>query len=120
MQTGWGKFHNIPKVTDFFGSLGIPAPTLTAYFIAGMEWGGGLLLILGLASRLIALPLTISMFVAYLTADREALFSVISDPDKFYSASPYTFLAAALVVLAFGPGLFSADHWIAALLTDKR
>ena len=29
MQTGWGKLHNLAKVTDFFTSLGIPLPGLT-------------------------------------------------------------------------------------------
>ena len=29
MQTGWGKLHNLAKVTDFFISLGIPLPGLT-------------------------------------------------------------------------------------------
>jgi len=59
MQTGWGKLTDIGKVVNFFTSLGIPAPTLNAYFIASLEFGGGLLLILGLGSRLIALPLAI-------------------------------------------------------------
>lgn len=114
MQTGWGKVNNLGKVTDFFTSLGIPAPGLNAHFIAGLELIGGVLLILGLASRLIALPLTIDMLVAYLIADREALFSVISDPDKFYAAAPFTFLVASLIVLAFGPGKLSIDAWIGA------
>ena len=47
---------------------------------------------LGLASRLIALPLMINMAAAYITADRKALFSVLSDPDKFYNMAPYRFL----------------------------
>ena len=114
IETGWGKVNNIPKVTGFFTSLGIPFPGLNAHFIAGLEFAGGILLVLGLASRLIALPLTINMLVAYITADREALFSVISDPDKFYAAAPYTFLVASLLVLIFGPGKFALDAWIGA------
>jgi len=113
IQTGWGKINNIPKVTGFFTDLGIPFPGLNAHFIAGLEFAGGILLVLGLASRLIAVPLTINMLVAYITADREALFSVISDPDKFYAAAPYTFLVASLIVLIFGPGKFAVDAWIA-------
>lgn len=113
IQTGWGKLNNIPKVTGFFTELGIPFPGLNAHFIAGLEFFGGVLLVLGLASRLIAVPLTINMLVAYITADREALFSVISDPDKFYAAAPYTFLVASLIVLIFGPGKFAVDAWIA-------
>jgi putative oxidoreductase len=109
-QSGWGKLHNIGKVTEFFGSLNLPAPGPTAYAISTLELVGGILLFLGLAARLIAVPLTINMLMAYIVADREALFSVLSDPDKFYAASPYTFLIASLLVLIFGPGRFSIDR----------
>lgn len=109
IQTGWGKVNNIPKITAYFTTLGLPVPVLTAHFIAGLELAGGVLLVAGLGSRLIALLLTINMMVAYIVADREALFSVISDPDKFYAAAPYTFLVACLIVLIFGPGKYALD-----------
>src|SRR5271167_2916685 len=113
MQTGWGKLTDIGKVIHFFTDLGIPAPVLNAYFVSGLEFAGGLLLLLGLGSRLIALPLTLDMIVAYITADREALFSIISNPDKFTAAAPYTFLVASLLVLIFGPGKLSLDTLLA-------
>jgi putative oxidoreductase len=113
IEDGWGKLHNLEKVTEFFTSLGLPAPGLTATFIGGLELVGGVLLALGLGSRLIALLLTGNMLTAYITADREALFSIFSDPDKFYGASPYTYLFASLIVLIFGPGKFSVDAWLA-------
>ncbi len=111
-QTGWGKIDNIAKVTEFFTHLGIPFPGVNAHFIAGLEFGGGILLALGLASRPIAFLLTSNMLVAYITADREALFSILSDPDKFTAATPYTFLFASLMVLIFGPGKLAVDEWI--------
>jgi putative oxidoreductase len=49
--TGKGKLSNIGKVSEFFTSLGIPLPTLNAYFIGSLECFGSLLLIIGLASR---------------------------------------------------------------------
>jgi len=116
MQAGWGKLNDTGKVVNFFTSLGIPAPALNAYFVSGLEFAGGLLLLLGLGSRLIALPLTVDMIVAYITADREALFSIISNPDKFTAAAPYTFLVASLIVLIFGPGKLSFDTLLAARL----
>jgi putative oxidoreductase len=108
-QTGWGKLHHIGKIADFFASLNIPFPALSAHLIAGLELAGGILLILGLGSRFIALLLACNMFVAYWTADRDALTSIFSDPGKFYVADPYTFLFASLMVLIFGAGLFSLD-----------
>jgi putative oxidoreductase len=87
---------------------------LNGYFVSGLEFGGGLLLVLGLGSRLIALPLVIDMMVAYILADREALFSIIANPDKFTAAAPYTFLVASLLVLIFGPGDLSLDTLLTA------
>jgi hypothetical protein len=45
-QTGWGKMHNIAKITGFLMSLNIPFPAFSACFISGLEFFGGLLLIL--------------------------------------------------------------------------
>jgi len=113
MQTGWGKLHDLGKVTNFFTSLGVPLPGVTAPSIATLEFLGGILIMLGLGSRLIALLLVGDMIVAFVLADREALFSVFSDPDKFYAASPYPFLLAFLIVLIFGPGKWAADELVA-------
>ncbi|MDE1177645.1 MAG: DoxX family protein [Edaphobacter sp.] len=112
-QTGLGKLHNQPKIVEFFSSLNIPFPALNAHFVSGLEFFGGILLFLGLFSRPISFLLTCSMFVAYWTADHEALLSVFSNPEKFYGADPYTFLFAALLILLFGPGIFSLDALIA-------
>lgn len=111
-QAGWGKLSDISKPIEYFTSLGVPLPVFTAHFIALLETGGGILLILGLGSRLIALPLVVDMVMAYVFGDREALGSIFSDPDKFYAAAPYTFLFASLLILIFGPGWLSLDTLI--------
>ena len=112
-QTGWGKLQNIHKVIDFFTSLGIPAPALNAWFVSGLEFVGGILLIVGLGSRLTALLLAIDMIVAYIATDTEALRSIISDPGKLYADAAYTFLFASLLILIFGPGRFALDYLLA-------
>jgi putative oxidoreductase len=112
MVDGWGKLTHVPKVTEYFISLGLPAPVATVYFVSILELVGGLLLAIGLGSRLIALLLTGNMMVAYITGDREALLSIFSDPDKFSAAAPFTYLMASLIVLIFGPGRFSLDYLI--------
>ena len=117
MQTGWGKLSDIHKVVGFFTQLGIPAPALNAWFVSGLEFAGGLVLIVGLGSGLVALPLVIDMLVAYITADREALFSIVSSPDKFMAAAPFTFLVASLIILIFGPGKASVDAFLTARLS---
>jgi putative oxidoreductase len=120
MQSGWGKLHNLATVTDFFASLHLPAPHFTAIAISNLELFGGALLALGLGSRLIGLVLAGNMFMAYVTADREALLSVFSDPGKFYNADPFTFLLASLLVLILGAGFFSVDCVLEALWGSKR
>lgn len=119
-QSGWGKLHSIPGVTDFFASLNIPFPHANAVLVSNLEFFGGILLILGFASKLTGLVLTGNMLVAYVTADREALGSIFSDPGKFYAADPYTFLFASLIVLIFGAGLFSVDAIIRKLAAERR
>jgi putative oxidoreductase len=115
-QTGWGKLHNLVKITGFFASLNIPFPSFTGPFVSTLEFVGGVLLMLGLFTRPVALLLTCNMFVAYWTADREALSAIFSDPGKFYAADPYTFLFASLMILVFGAGFLAVDTPIAKRL----
>jgi putative oxidoreductase len=115
-ETGWGKLHSIAQVTDFFTSLGLPQPHLTAIFVALVEFVGGILLAIGLGSRAISLVLFINMTVAYWTADREAIGQIFSDPGKFYAADPFTFWFVALIVLIFGPGAWALDTVVAKRL----
>jgi putative oxidoreductase len=112
VQTGWGKLGDLGKVTNYFTTLGIPAPAVNAYFISGLEFAGGILLAIGLGSRLIAFLLAADMAVAYWVGDHDALLSFFSDPDKFSMAAPFTFLVASLMVLIFGPGKLALDEWI--------
>ncbi len=109
IQSGWGKLHHLGNVTEFFTSLNLPMPAQTALAISCLEFFGGIALAIGLFSRLTAFVLTINMIMAYVTADREALFSIFSDPDKFYAAAPYTFLIASIIIVLFGPGKIALD-----------
>jgi putative oxidoreductase len=72
----------------------------------------GILLTVGLLSRVAALGLVIDMLTAYITSDRDSLTSFISDPSKFYNADPFIYLAFALVILIFGPGKIALDYLI--------
>ncbi len=113
--TGKGKFMNLERTAGFFADLHIPAPKLNAILAGSTECVGGLLLLVGLGSRLVCVPLIFTMIVAYATAEREALGAIFSDTDKFTGATPFLFLLVCLVVFAFGPGKLSLD----ALLFKK-
>ena len=113
VQDGWGKLTHLTKVADFFSTLGLPAPWLAALMVALVELVGGILFVLGLASRLTSLVLFVNMTMAYLSVpdDRVNFSHILSKPDDFYGASPYTYWFAALLILVFGPGIFAVD-WI--------
>ena len=61
---GWSKLSGVTDTASYFQFLGIPAPLLMAY-VAGMtELVGGILLVAGVAVRLVAIPLMVTMLVA--------------------------------------------------------
>jgi putative oxidoreductase len=113
VSTGWGKVHDLDKVTGFFTDLGIPMPHANAVMVSFVELFGGGLLLIGLGSRLAALPLMASMAVAILTAQRENVHGL---PDLF-GLVEWTYFALLLWVAIAGPGKASLDH---LLLGKKR
>ncbi len=77
-----------------------------------LELVGGILLALGLGTRLIALLLFGNMTVAYYTGDHDAFLGIFSDPDKFVAAAPFSYWLASLIILVYGPGFLSLDALI--------
>jgi putative oxidoreductase len=120
-QDGWGKLTHLDKVTQFFASLHLPAPGMAALMVALVEFAGGIFFALGLGSRLVSLVLFLNMTMAYLSVpdDRVNFFHILSKPDDFYGATPYTYWFAALLILVFGPGHFSID-WLLGRFTRTR
>src|SRR5262249_23182912 len=101
VQSGWGKLHHLESVVKFFTDLGVPAPQLQAPFVAGIEFLGGSLLLLGLGTRFAALPLIGVMTVALSTALRDQVGSL---SDLFGLAEfGYVVLLAGLAILGAGP-----------------
>jgi putative oxidoreductase len=110
-QDGWGKLTHLDKVTEFFTSLNLPAPHMTALGVASIEFCGGILFALGLLSRLTSMVLFVNMTMAYLSVpdDRINFTHILSKPEDFYGASPYTYWFAALLILILGPGAIAVD-----------
>ena len=114
MQAGFGKLLNIDTPIGYFTQLGIPFPVENAWLVGFTETFGGMFLALGLLSRLTAIPVIISLTVAYITTEQDALHKLLSlDTDDFFAAAPFLFLFAAVIVLAFGPGAYSVDYLLA-------
>jgi len=112
MSTGWGKVHNLAKVTSFFQELGIPAPGFNAVLVGYSELICGTLLVAGLLARLATIPLIISMIIAILTAKRadiHGLFDLVGFDE-------FTYLCVLLMIAILGPGSASVDAVVARRL----
>jgi putative oxidoreductase len=118
--TGKGKLMDLERPTAYFQSLGIPLPHAQAILAGATECFGGLLLLAGFCSRLISIPLTILLTVAYLTADLDKVKMIFSDPEKFLTADEFLFLFVVVLVFAFGPGKFSVDWLIKRRIAPDR
>ncbi len=118
-SSGFGKLVNIQTIIQYFTSLDIPFPMASAYLTAGFECVCGALLILGLVSRLAALPLICIMVIAFLTTETDALTMIFSSPLEITRREPFTFLLAALLVFLFGPGKFSLDYLLKSKASNK-
>jgi putative oxidoreductase len=105
LESGWGKLHSLPKVVEFFRSLGIPAPEIQAPFAASMEFLCGVLLLLGLCTRLASIPIIVIMLVALKTAKA----GDIHELSDLFGTSEYLYIALALWLGAYGAGPLSLD-----------
>ncbi len=103
--TGWGKLHHLGDVTDFFASLHIPAPGFNARLAAGTEFFGGIALLVGLGTRLAALPLAFTMGVAILTAKR----ADITGLTALVGFEEWSYLVFFLWLAVAGAGPLSLD-----------
>jgi|HubBroStandDraft_5_1064220.scaffolds.fasta_scaffold38741_2 putative oxidoreductase len=120
IQDGLGKLNHLDKVTDYFTTLNLPQPHMTAIFVSLLELIGGALFALGIGTRLISLLLFVNMTVAYLTAEPDAFAAVLSNPDKFTGASAYNDWFATLIILIMGPGYLAVDTILRRFLDNKE
>jgi putative oxidoreductase len=114
-STGWGKVHNLEKVTGFFVELGIPMPGLNAVVVSWSELVCGALLVVGLGSRLATIPLLVSMAVALVTAKASEIHGLAD----LFGTVEFTYLALLVYVAVCGPGPVALDHLVARRL-DAR
>ncbi|MDM5272528.1 DoxX family protein [Sulfurovum sp. zt1-1] len=102
------KWADIDAIAIWFGTLGIPFPTLNAYMAASTELSGVVLLTLGLFTRLISLPLIVVMIVAIVTVHLPHGFA---SGDNGFEIPLYYMLFLAIFA-SFGAGKFSLDYLI--------
>jgi len=117
-QTGSGKIANFSNTVAFFTELGIPLPEANAFFVSRLEFWGGLLLVVGLATRLVALGLASTMVVALLTADRESFLGALrgSGDAGLTDVVPLVYLLFLVWLALVGPGALGLDTLVARRL----
>ena len=106
LWSGWGKLHNLPQITQNFIDWHIPFPHLLTPFVSGVEFFGGIFLLLGLLTRFSAGALAVTMLVAIKSAkwdDVDSLETLLGFDETAYFAL-FTWLAIA------GAGTLSLDH----------
>jgi putative oxidoreductase len=109
---GKNKVFNMDQTIQGFTGMGLPFPEISAYLAAYTEFLGGILLIIGLGTRLVSLPLAFTMVVAFLTAFPGVLQNALVDSKTFITSSPFPYLFAMLVLICFGAGRISLDYLI--------
>jgi putative oxidoreductase len=108
--TGWGKLHNLDQITDYFQSLHIPFPGPQAAMVSTIEFAGGLLLIVGLGTRIVSLLLIGVMTVAILTAKLGEADSFVDFVTALPATIELTYLVTFVWLALGGAGRASLDH----------
>jgi putative oxidoreductase len=107
MAHGWDKILDVPKFVQGLAGLGVPFAGFFGPLVAGVEFLGGLLLLLGVLSRLAALGHTCTMLVAILTVHKPWLYGLTSEQGMQF---PLSLLAGSLVLLVLGGGAYSVGR----------
>lgn len=115
LMTGWGKLNSLDQVINFFRSLGIPYPELQAPFVAGVELVCGTMILVGLFTRVAALPLIGTMVVAIATAQ----WSNVSNLAGFLGLVETLYIVCFVWLAIAGPGAVSLDALIRPLLNGS-
>lgn len=106
MWSGWAKLNNLPQMIQNFTDWGIPLPHIMTPFVSGVEFVGGLLLLLGLFTRIAATPLVIVMIVAIVSAKLDQIDSL----ETLLGFEEVAYMALFGWLAVAGPGPVSLDR----------
>ena len=109
------KLKNFGGIVEWFTGMGMPLPKLNAFLATGTETAGFILLFLGLATRLISIPLIIVMIVAISTVHIGNGFEAGSNGFEI----PLYYILMLFSLLISGPGRISIDSLIKNSLNKK-
>jgi putative oxidoreductase len=105
-ETGLGKVQDLESMTERFAEWGIPVPAFSAALSGWTELLGGLLLVVGLFTRLVSIPLFINMLVATVAVKLKK----VGGLDDFVELDEPLYALTFLWLFFSGPGWVSFDH----------
>jgi len=111
LWSGWRKLNNLPQVTENFIGWGIPFPHFFTPLTSGIEFFGGLFLLLGLLTRISAGALGVTMVVAI----RSAKWADVDSLETLLGFDEFEYLALFLWLAIAGAGVISLDHLLVRL-----
>lgn len=106
MTSGWGKLQNLDVVTENFIGWGVPFPHILTPFVSGVEFVGGIFLMLGFLTRIAGGMLAVVMIVAI----KSALWDQVDSLDTLLGFSETAYFAIFTWLAIAGPGKASVDH----------
>ncbi|MCG8582816.1 MAG: DoxX family protein [Bacteroidales bacterium] len=104
------KFDNISGTAEWLGSLGYPLPKLGVFLAGTFEFAGFFLLMLGLLTRYISIPLMLIMILAITTVHLGNGFDAVNNGYEI----PFYYLVMLFVLFSRGPGKYSIDEAVVA------
>jgi len=114
LLSGWGKLQNLPQVTENFVGWNIPLPTVLAPFVSGVEFFGGLFLLLGFLTRISAGALGVTMIVAI----KSAKWADVDSLETLLGFDETEYLALFLWLAIAGAGPISIDRLLKRSAAD--
>ncbi|HTY55005.1 MAG TPA: DoxX family protein [Candidatus Binataceae bacterium] len=115
-ETGLGKLQNLDTFTQRFAQWGIPHPAFNAALSAYTECIGGALIVAGLCTRLVSIPLIINMIVAIITVKMKE----VSGLNDFVELDEPLYALSFFWLMLTGPGCVSLDYLIVCALGLDR
>ena len=109
------KLKNFNGIVEWFTSMGMPLPKLNALLATGTETAGFILIFLGLATRIISIPLMVVMIVAITTVHLGNGFEAGNNGFEI----PVYYILMLFNLLIIGPGKFSLDALIKKYYSNK-
>jgi putative oxidoreductase len=118
IQTGWGHLSHLSDTIEAFrNDFHVPMPEINARIASCTEFFGGILILIGLGTRLAALPMAFTMVVAILTAKRSQIEGANLDGlTTLLGFEEWSYIVMFLTLAIIGPGAVSVDGLIARKL----